>query len=152
MPIGWDTLRGTVTLSVVAASVFATQVASADVASWMLVGGGGASVPEPSLESTRIAGTLQLDAGFGSDPNRDWVVGGVARTLTFFGAGTDLSLLLRTSSGGFARGDWGLALDLGPYQRWWGPDRTGLQVSLNGGGPWGLTLGATGGSTAKVKV
>jgi hypothetical protein len=111
----------------------------------MLVGGGLANVPEPRANAMQTLGTLQLDAGFGSDPNKDWVVGGMLRTLTFFDAGTDLSLLLRTSTGGFARGDWGLALDVGPYQRWWGPDQTGLQVSLNGGGPWGLTLGATGG-------
>jgi hypothetical protein len=127
------------------AQLLVASPAKADVSSWMFVGGGAGSVPGGHAGSQQTLGTLQLDAGFGSDPKRDWVFGGVGRTLTFFNAGTDLSLLLRTTTGGFSRGDWGLALDVGAYRRWWGPDQTGLQASLNLGGPWGLQFGVTGG-------
>lgn len=131
-------------VGVAVSALLLAPAAHADAASWMFVGGGGASVPT-STDVRETLGTLQLDAGFGSDPSNAWVVGGVVRTLTFFDAGTDLSLLLRTTSGGFSRGDWGFGLDVGAYQRWWGPNRTGVQASFNFGLPWGLQLGLTGG-------
>jgi hypothetical protein len=93
------------------APLFVSKNAHADVSSWMLVAGGAGNVP--TVAERRTLGTLQLDSGFGSSPQGDWVVGGLVRSLTFFDAGTDLGLLLRTSTGGFSRGQWGLALDVG---------------------------------------
>jgi hypothetical protein len=138
--------RASAAVCAASSALLFAPAANADAASWMFVGAGGASVPNAAgVDSRQTLGSMQLDAGFGTSPSNDWVVGGVVRTLTFFSAGTDLSLLLRTTTGGFSRGDWGLALDVGAYQRWWGPDATGLQTSLDFGLPWGLQLGLTGG-------
>jgi hypothetical protein len=116
-----------------------SRAARADAASWMYVGGGAASVEsDASAASTRSL--MQLDAGFGSNPNGTLVFGGIVRTLTHFGGGTDLALAQRTATGGFCRGDWGLALDVGGVQRWWGEDSTGLIGTLTAGAPWGLQL------------
>jgi hypothetical protein len=106
------------------------------------VGGGGTQLQMDGVER-QTQGAVQIDAGFGSNPNRALVVGGLLRALAHFGAGPDWAVLLRSTSGGFSRGDWGVALDLGGYQRWWGPESTGFTGTLWGGGPWGLQLGAT---------
>ena len=113
--------------------------ARADVASWMYVGGGAASV-ESDDTSASTRSLMQLDAGFGSTPHASLIFGGIFRTLTHFGGGTDLVLAQRTATGGFCRGDWGVALDLGGVQRWWGQDSSGLIGTLTAGGPWGLQL------------
>ena len=86
---------------------------------------------------------LQLETGMGTPPSRDIIVGGLLRTQTNFGDGTDLSLSLRLATHGFVNGDWGAALDLGGYQRWWGPESTGFIGGLSLGAPWGITLSAT---------
>ncbi len=117
--------------------------ARADVASWMYAGAGLSRVERDGSATERSA--LQLDAGFGSSPYGALVFGGVLRTLTHFRGGTDLAILQRTTSGGFSRGDWGLALDIGGYQRWWGRDSSGGMASLWLGAPWGLQVGVTGG-------
>jgi hypothetical protein len=109
----------------------------------MAVAGGASRVQNddlPELDATRRL--LQLETGLGSNPRNSWVFGGLVRTWTHFGAGTDLVLAQRTASGGFARGNWGVALDVGGYQRWWGPDSTGVTGTLSLGAPWGLTLAA----------
>jgi hypothetical protein len=87
---------------------------------------------------------MQLDLGMGTSPNHPFVFGGLVRSSTYFGEGTDLALLGRAATQGFARGRYGLALDVGPAQRWWGPSTTALAVSLEAGAPWGLTLGLDG--------
>jgi hypothetical protein len=59
------------------------------------------------------------------------------------GLGTDVGLALRGASGGFARGDWGFALDVGAAFRSWGGGSYGdwpLQAVLTGGTPWGFEL------------
>lgn len=127
-----------------AAGLLHANETRADVSSWMTVAGGVASLSRPA-ESNAVPGALQLDTGLGSSPNSSFVVGGLFRSLTYFDHGTDLAVLLRMSSGGFARGDWGLALDLGPYRRWWGPNTAGGLATLTLGGPWGTQLGISGG-------
>jgi hypothetical protein len=61
------------------------------------------------------------------------------------GLGTDLGVALRVATGGFARGDWGLALDAGALWRPWRGGSYGewpLQAVLTGGCPWGVQLAA----------
>lgn len=88
---------------------------------------------------------MQLDTGLGSPPSGALMVGGGFRMHTFFGHGSDLGLLARSATHGFVNGDWGAAVDVGGYQRWWGPGSTGLMGSLSLGAPWGITLSATAG-------
>jgi hypothetical protein len=71
------------------------------------------------------------------------VVGGVFKTLTFFGRGTDLALTFRTATGGFVRGGFGVALDLGGYERFWETGSEGFIGALVLGAPLGLQLTAT---------
>lgn len=131
------------TLSCGVAVLGAAAEARADVASWMFVGAGASEVQQAGGFEDRY-GVMQLDAGFGSSPMHALVFGGLLRTLTHFEGGTDLALLQRTTTGGFSRGNWGLALDLGAYQRYWGPDSTGFMGTLSLGAPWGVQLAATG--------
>jgi hypothetical protein len=69
------------------------------------------------------------------------------RTTTMFGLGTDLGAAVRLSTGGFARGSWGVALDAGALWRSWGSGSHGdwpLQGVLTAGAPWGVQLAVGG--------
>lgn len=124
-----------------------SSVALADVSSWAYVGGGAADLRlENSTNGSVNPVTLQLDAGFGTAPTTPLVVGFAAKTLTFFEHGTDVGLALRLTTLGYSVGDWGLALDLGATQRFWGQTATLASTSLTFGLPWGLNLAATAGS------
>jgi len=131
-----------VSLAGFAAATLGPRRAAAQASSWLYVGGG-AGVIDQGQRQTRAA--LQLDAGLGSAATHPIVLGALFRGQAYFGSGVDLALVARAVSRGFARGDWGLGLDLGIYQRWWGVDSTGAIGNLVLGGPWGLTLlgGAT---------
>ncbi len=130
-------------IAMFAALTLIARPCSADIASWMYVGAGMSQVDRPNVSAERRS-LMQLDAGFGSSPYATLVFGGILRTLTHFDGGTDLAIAQRTTTGGFSRGDWGLALDLGGYQRWWGRDSRGGMASAWLGAPWGLQLGITG--------
>lgn len=123
------------------ASLCVSTMARADAAAWMYVGGGGGVLSHRG--ETDPASALQLDVGMGTSPSNRFVLGGVLKSVSFFGQGTDLSLVQRTATSSYALGDWGLALDLGVYQRWWGPNSTGFSGTVNGGGPWGTNLALT---------
>jgi len=84
--------------------------------------------------------SMQLDTGLGSPPDAPVAVGGLFRVHTRFGDGSDLGLFVRTATGGYVRGDFGAALDLGGYARWWGESSTGYAGTLSLGAPWGITL------------
>jgi len=118
--------------------------AHADVASWIYVGGGATGFKQRGLE-LKVDPTLSIETGLGTAPSHRLVVGGLFKLQTLFGDGTDLALALRVASQGFVTGRFGLALDAGPYQRFWGEGSTGGQASLVLGGPWGLTLSLGGG-------
>src|SRR4051812_45757832 len=120
--------------------------AAAQASSWLYVGGGTGVIDDAGDRKTRPA--LQLDTGLGSAATHPLVLGGLFRAQAYFGSGVDLAVVARCVSRGFARGDWGMGLDIGAYQRWWGTDSTGAIGNLVLGGPWGLTLlgGATVGS------
>lgn len=86
---------------------------------------------------------MQLEMGMGSAPYASVIVGGLLKTMTFFGQGTDLALVTRAATGGFVRGGFGLALDAGGYERWWGPENSsGFMGSIILGAPFGLQLAA----------
>lgn len=118
--------------------------AEADVSSWLYLGGGASQVKNEGLERS-ILPSLQLETGMGSSPANSFVFGGLLRTHTYFGEGTDLALLFRGASHGFVNGGFGLAVDVGPYQRWWGEGSTGALGSVSLGMPWGVNVSASAG-------
>lgn len=119
------------------------QPALADVTSWFFAGGGPSWLSQEKREY-QLEPTMQLDLGLGTPPSGDVVVGVLARSSTYFGRGTDFGLAVRGATGGFSRGDWGLALDVGAYERWWGTESSGPMTSLQLGAPYGLQLSLNG--------
>jgi hypothetical protein len=89
--------------------------------------------------------TLDFLAGMGTPPTDLISVGIVARALPHLGDGTDLALALRGATRGYTNGDWGVALDAGAYQRFWGIESTGFLGNASLGLPWGLVLNASAG-------
>lgn len=119
--------------------------AAAQATSWLYAGGGAGRVQRQSDESLSL---IQLDTGLGTTAKAPVVVGGLFRLQGYLGGGLDLGVAARLVTRGFARGGFGVGIDAGVYQRWWGPDSTGFAGNLVLGAPWGLTLvgGATQGS------
>ncbi len=124
------------------------EVAEADVASWMYVGGGVGrlTMPAGSTTATSNRAALALDTGFGTNPLSPVVVGFTFKAFGYMDEGVDLGLALRGTTSGYSRGQWGVALDLGVMQRFWGQTATLPTATLSFGLPWGVTLAATGGS------
>ena len=91
-------------------------------------------------EGLESQAALSLQAGIGTSPSGFLVGGGLFHLETHFGRGTDIGLLARLATRGFALGDWGAALDLGGYERFWGRGSEGGLGALVLGAPWGLTL------------
>lgn len=121
--------------------------ARADTSSWLAVGGGAGVKRDEAAGRFDTAGALSFSLGVGTTPLASFVGGGLIRSTTYFGLGTDLGFSLRAATGGFARGDWGLALDAGPMWRSWSRSSSGrapLQATLWVGAPWGLGLGVGG--------
>jgi hypothetical protein len=118
--------------------------ARADVASWIYVGGGATWLEQDGL-SSRVAPTMAIETGIGTPATNPLTVGGMFKITTLFGEGADLGLALRVASRGFVTGGFGLALDAGPYQRFWGEGSTGGHAALVLGAPWGITLSVGGG-------
>lgn len=130
-------------LSLAASALFVTTAARADVSSWFALGGGGAVERDRPSAHDSFAPAMTYSIGVGSTPLAPVVLGGLLRGRTMFGLGTDLGIAVRTTTGGFARGDWGLALDAGALWRSWGGGSYGdwpLQGVLTGGSPWGFEL------------
>ena len=118
--------------------------ARADVSSWAYVGGGFTSFKQHKLE-LKTDPTLAIETGLGTAPQHPLVLGGMFKLQALFGDGADLGLSLRLASRGFVTGRFGLAIDAGPYQRFWGEGSSGGQASLVLGAPWGITLSVGGG-------
>jgi hypothetical protein len=123
----------------------APRTAHADVSSWFTGGGGYGVAKSESRGEYDRATALSFSIGVGTTPTSSVVVGGLVRTTTYFTLGTDLDLSARVATGGFARGQWGLAFDIGPGWRSWArrSDYGGfpLHAMIVGGAPWGLQLG-----------
>jgi hypothetical protein len=126
--------------------------AAADVSSWLSVGGGYGLKHNDNTGSFARATSASFAVGVGSDPTNSFVVGGILRSTTYFSLGTDLGLSARFATGGFARGQWGLAVDAGPMWRSFGSGEYGrwpISAMLIGGAPWGLQL-AVGGELLRI--
>jgi hypothetical protein len=113
--------------------------ARADVSSWFYVGAGATSLAQ-TAQVTVLPFTLQSELGMGSPPDKAVILGGLVKSFTYFGQGTDLALAVRGASGGFVRGGLGFAIDAGYYERWWGDGSAGFLGALVLGGPFGLQL------------
>jgi hypothetical protein len=132
-------------LSLGLAAVLAhTAPARADVSSWAYFGTGVSSLEQRNLER-RVNPTLAIETGLGTPPTSPLVVGGLFKLSALFGDGADLGLALRVANRSFVTGGFGLALDAGPYQRFWGDGSTGGHAALVLGAPWGITLSVGGG-------
>lgn len=117
------------------------SVSHADVTSWLGLGTGATWLKQGDANSLQMP--LDLDLGVGASPASSFVLGGVAKG-TVFSHGMDLGLALRGATQSFAQGSYGLAVDVGPYQRWWGEGSTGLASAVHLGGPYGLQLSLRG--------
>ncbi len=142
----WSAPRAPYILSLLALSVgllLSARTAHADVSSWAFVGGGVSELHQQELSSRTIA-TMRVQAGLGSDPSHPLVLGGLFSLEPNFGYGTDLALLVRGATRGYVNGGFGLALDVGPYERFWGQRSVGGASMLWLGAPWGISFGLGG--------
>lgn len=141
-------IRGKCLALVAGAAVMAlARSASADVSSWLSAGGGYGFKHNEAANNYARATSASFAVGVGSDPTNSIVVGGILRSTTYFGLGTDLGVSARLATGGFARGQWGLAFDAGPMWRTFGHGEYGrwpIAAMLIGGAPWGLQVGVGG--------
>lgn len=117
--------------------------ARADVSSWFFAGTG-PSFFDRGSGRVETQPALQIDAGMGSTPENRFVAGGIARIMPHFGDGIDLAVLLRLAPQPYVLGKWGVAVDLGGYQRFWGQGSTGGMATVSIGAPYGITLDVTG--------
>jgi hypothetical protein len=130
-----------------AASCLTSGAARADVTSWLAVGGGYAGQVNHATTSFDSAAAFSYSIGVGSSPLQSLVFGALFRGTTMFGLGTDIGPVIRGATGGFARGGWGVALDVGALWRSWGNDSYGtwpIQGIVTIGAPWGLQLALAG--------
>ena len=138
-------LRLSAALATLACVVHVPAEARADVSSWLTAGGGYGYQRGAERDAFDRATALSFSVGVGTTPLRTIVVGGLLRTTTYFTLGTDMDLSARFATGSFARGQWGLALDVGPGWRSWkhatNYGHFPLHAMALAGGPWGLQLG-----------
>ncbi|HEY2408066.1 MAG TPA: hypothetical protein VGI10_18795 [Polyangiaceae bacterium] len=116
--------------------------ARADASAWVFTGGGAAFLKQHSL-SLNPGATMLLETGIGTSSSNNVIVGGSFQLQSFFSHGSDLALLARLATRGYVTGGFGMALDAGPYRRFWGETSTGGVANLFLGAPWGITLGAS---------
>jgi hypothetical protein len=138
-------LRISSALATAACILHASSEARADVSSWFTAGGGYGVQHGNEREAYDRATALTFSVGVGTTPLGSVVVGGLLRSTTYFSLGTDLNLSARFATGGFARGQWGLAFDVGPGWRGWklatNYGHFPLHAMVVAGGPWGMQLG-----------
>jgi hypothetical protein len=125
-------------LGLLAAVAFGTSAARAEVSGWANASAGPSFIDDG--EGMETQGALSLQAGVGTTPENPFVLGGLFHLETHFTRGTDLGLLARFATQGYVLGDWGGALDLGGYERFWGIGSEGALGALVLGAPWGITL------------
>ncbi len=126
--------------SLVASAAALAAPAAAEPSAWLFAGGGAGQVRDVAVD--RAFGRMDLQLGVGTPAAFPVVLGALVGTSTFFSGGTDLTLLGRVASGGFARGSWGVALDGGVYSRSWSSGTSGWDGALVLGGPFGVQLQA----------
>jgi hypothetical protein len=138
-------LRISAALATLACILHAPSEARADVSSWFTVGGGYGLQHGKERDAYDRATALSFSVGVGTNPLGSLVVGGLVRSTTYFSLGTDVNLSVRVATGGFARGQWGLAFDVGPGWRGWklatNYGHFPLHAMVVAGAPFGLQLG-----------
>ena len=119
-----------------------SSVASADVSSWYSLAGGVSYIDQgaAATPSTLASPLLDLDLGIGIDPLSPVVVGALFHLGSQFRIGADVGGALRVCTGGYARGEWGIGLDLGSHYRIADVDGAAGFGRVVLGGPWGLVL------------
>jgi len=126
------------------ALAFGEGDARADVSSFLAVGGGGSAQLAQGASTPDMASAITYSAGVGTSPLGKLVGAVMYRGATYVTLGTDVGMSLRLATGGFARGEWGFALDAGALYRTWGNGAYGtwpLQAIATIGSPWGFQLG-----------
>jgi hypothetical protein len=113
--------------------------AGAEPSAWMFLGGGPVGWKQEDSAFT-ASGAFSFDAGIGTSPENRFIVGGLLRATPVLQNGTDLALLARVATRGFQAGGFGLALDAGGYERFWGATSAGFAGAVNLGVPLGFTL------------
>ncbi len=137
-------MRTALATLIASAALLASSPARADLSSWLSFGGGGGFERNAAASSADGAGVFTAAIGVGTNPRKDFVVGGIFRSTTYVGLGTDIGIGPRFASGGFARGQWGAALDIGILARTWRDGDYGnfpLQGVFLIGAPWGFQAG-----------
>ena len=122
-------------------------VASAEPSAWLSFGGGYGLQHNDASHDLNKGTALSFTLGVGSDPTKSFVLGGMIRSTTYLGLGTDVGLAARIANGGFVRGDWGLAFEIGPTLRTFGHGEFGrwpIAAMITAGLPWGLQVGVGG--------
>ena len=144
-------MRSLAALPLLAAAVASLTLfagrAHAEPSSFLSAAGGWGLQHDAIAQRDNKAGAISFALGVGSSPANRLVIGGLFRLTTYPTLGTDLGLNIRAASGGFARGDYGLALDVGPGFRAWGNGDSGkwpVQARIVGGAPWGIELSVGG--------
>jgi len=122
--------------SAVALSCAVATPARAEPSSWVYLGAGKADL-ETGIEAEPTV--FQADAGLGTPPDSTVVFGGLFNLQIIPDHGADIGASLRMTHQSFVEGRWGLGLDLGGYQRFWGGGSTGGVLRLVLGAPLGLT-------------
>lgn len=117
--------------------------AFADASSW-LYAGGGASLSRDAEVAHEARGVIHLELGVGGSPESALIPGGLVKTLTYFGHGTDLVFSARLATRGFQQGGLGFAVDAGEYERLWGGTSRGFAGAIVLGAPFGIQLALLG--------
>jgi hypothetical protein len=126
-----------------AALATAGRDARADVSSFLAVGGGYSGQFAQGATTPDMASAITYSVGVGTSPLGSLVGAIMYRGATYVTLGTDVGMSLRLATGGYARGEWGVALDAGVLYRYWGNAEYGtwpLQGILTVGSPWGFQL------------
>ncbi len=114
--------------------------AHAEPTTWLSIGGG-IGTENHALTGREGAGVFTAALGVGTDPNGKYSIGGLLRSTTYFGIGTELALGPRLATSGFTRGDFGFAFDAGLALRPFGRSdygRVPFHAGVTVGFPWGL--------------
>jgi hypothetical protein len=115
------------------------RTARADSSAWTFAGAGVLASKEGTNALTPRA-AMSFDFGMGSNPDAKVIFGALFRLTPVFDEGPDGALLVRVATHGFQAGSFGVALDVGGYQRLWGSWSRGLAGGLTVGFPLGLSL------------
>lgn len=131
--------RALLAVAVVLGCVSFTRSAVAGPSAWVFVGAGPLGWKQEDA-AFAMSPALSFDFGVGTDPDKRFIAGGLLRMTPVINSGTDLALLARFATHGFQAGPFGLALDAGAYERFWGATSAGFSGAVNLGVPLGFTL------------